>query len=102
MFIKKCSTIGARANPGRYVKAPNSNTVVTNRIENVIPLTGKAPGPAAINFFFAREPAKAMIGKIIKNRPASMVIPRVLLYQQVFAVSPAKALPLFAPADVNA
>ncbi len=60
------------------------------------------PALAGAIFFAASEPAIAMIGMIMRKRPISMAMPSVVLYQGVFAVSPANALPLFPVAELNA
>ena len=46
-------------------------------------------------FFAARLPATASSGRRMRKRPISMASPMVRLYQGVFALIPAKALPLF-------
>ena len=51
-------------------------------------------------FFCTSEPARAMIGTIIRKRPISMARPSVVLYHGVLAVSPAKALPLLPVAEL--
>ena len=58
-------------------------------------MTGNVPALAGATFFCTSEPASAMIGTIIRNRPNNMSIPRVVLYQGVFPERPANALPLF-------
>ena len=64
------------------------------------PVTGKVPALAGTIFFCASEPASAMIGTIMKNRPSSMAKPSVVLYQGVLALRPAKALPLLPAPEV--
>ena len=61
---------------------------------NSVVFTGKVPGDGGTLFFSARFPASASMGTIIRKRPASMVKPRVMLYQWVFALIPANAEPL--------
>jgi hypothetical protein len=65
-------------------------------------LTGKVPGDGGTLFFSARFPANASMGTIIRNRPASIVKPRLMLYQGVLAFNPANADPLLPAAEVNA
>ena len=64
--------------------------------------TGKVPELAGAIFFCASEPAIAMIGTIIKNRPINIANPSVVLYQGVLAVRPANALPLFPVPELKA
>ena len=68
----------------------------------VPPETGKVPALGGAIFFAASEPARAMIGTIIRKRPNSIARPRVVLYQGVLAVRPAKALPLLPVAELKA
>ena len=51
-------------------------------------------------FLRARLPASASIGMIAMNRPRSIAMPSVVLYQGVFAERPAKAEPLLPVPDV--
>ena len=44
----------------------------------------------------------ASMGMIIMNRPTSMVMAPVVLYQVVLVVNPANAEPLLAACEVNA
>ena len=71
-------------------------------MENSGVVTGKVPAVGGIDFFFARLPAMASIGIIMKNRPISMVIAPATLYQGVFPFKPANAEPLLPACDVNA
>src|ERR1700727_3903199 len=64
--------------------------------------TGKVPGEGGTTFFFARFPAIASIGTIIRNRPTSIAAASDKLYQCVFGLNPPKADPLFPVAEVYA
>ncbi len=64
-------------------------------------VTGKVPAVGGTAFFFARLPAIASMGMIMKNRPTSMVSAPAMLYQGVFPFKPANAEPLFPACDVN-
>ena len=66
----------------------------------VQPETGNVPALDGTIFFCASEPAMAMMGMIIRKRPISMAKPRVVLYQGVLALRPAKALPLLPLAEL--
>ena len=50
--------------------------------------TGNVPALGGEIFFCTSEPARAMIGTIIRKRPINMAIPSVVLYQGVFAGKP--------------
>ena len=100
--MRKCSTTGPSVSAGRKFSAPTSNTVPSSRTTNVPPDTGKVPALAGTSFFCASDPAMAMIGTIIRNRPMSMAMPSVVLYQGVLALRPAKALPLLPVAELKA
>src|ERR1700733_14074886 len=63
---------------------------------------GKVPGDGGPSFFFARLPATASMGTIMKKRPTSIAVASDKLYQCVLALSPAKAEPLFPVAEVYA
>ena len=97
--MRKCSTTGPRVSTGRKFRAPTNNIVPSNSMMNVPPDTGKVPVLAGTSFFCASDPAMAMMGTIIRKRPKSMAMPRVVLYQGVLALRPAKALPLLPTAD---
>jgi hypothetical protein len=57
-------------------------------------VTGKVPALTGTSFFWASEPARAMMGTIMRKRPMNMAKPSVVLYQGVLVDRPAKALPL--------
>ncbi len=67
---------------------PTSNTTKS------APLVGNVPKLSGTAFLPTNEPATASAGTIIKNRPASIVKPRLTLNQGVLAFRPAKAEPL--------
>jgi hypothetical protein len=64
-------------------------------------VTGNVPAEAGTVFFFARLPAIASMGMIMKNRPTSIVNPPAVLYQGVLPLMPPNAEPLFPADDVN-
>ncbi len=76
--------------------------VPISRMRNVPPETGNVPALGGETLLATNEPARAMIGTIIRKRPNNMAMPRVVLYQAVFAVNPAKALPLFPVPELKA
>ena len=57
-------------------------------------VTGNVPSDGGTYFFFARLPAIASMGMIIRKRPINVSSPIVVLYQSVFALNPPKAEPL--------
>src|ERR1700723_2493778 len=94
--IKRCSTIGLSESAGKNVSAPTMTTVPISKPTNNGPCVGRVPLVTASCFLAARFPATANIGIMMRNRPASIVMPSVRLYQGVFALMPANALPLLA------
>ena len=58
------------------------------------PCVGNVPLVTGIAFLAARLPAAASSGSRNRKRPTSIASPSVRLYQGVFAVMPANALPL--------
>ena len=67
----------------------------TRSTTKITPVVGKVPRLSGTAFLPTSEPATAIAGTIMKNRPASMVRPRVTLYHSVLAFSPANAEPEF-------
>src|SRR5262245_22900404 len=67
----------------------------TNRMTKRVPFVGNVPKLSGTAFLPTNEPATAIAGTIIKKRPASIVRPRLTLYQSVLAFKPANAEPLF-------
>src|SRR3990172_1358027 len=100
--IRKCSTMGPKDIAGKNDRTPTIRTVPTSRRTKVTPETGKLPPLSGTTFFFAMFPASARTGTMKKNRPISMAKAKVVLYHQVLAVRPAKALPLLAVAEEKA
>src|SRR5580700_5660650 len=100
--INKCSRIGPRLNAGKKVKAPTIRITPTSRTLNNGVVTGNVPSDGGTYFFFARFPAIASMGRIMKKRPTSMVAAPATLYQGVFPFSPPKAEPLFPAIEVKA
>ena len=74
---------------------PRSQSPTPAERENSGVVTGNVPAEAGTVFFFARLPAIASMGMIMKNRPTSMVIAPAVLYQSVLPFNPANAEPLF-------
>src|SRR6516165_2728313 len=79
---------------GKNVSAPTMTTTATSSTANVDPLVGKVPELGGTTFLPTIDPAMPSAGMIIKKRPASMSMPSDMLYQGVFALSPAYAEPL--------
>ena len=100
--INKCSTIGPKLSAGKNVSAPTMTITLTRSVVNSGVVTGNVPSDGGTKFLLARFPAIANIGMIMKNRPTSIAMPIVVLYQSVFAEIPAKAEPLFPVPEVNA
>src|SRR5262249_4050032 len=71
-FIASCSTIGPSASAGKNVRPPMITITPTTRPTNRPPVVGKVPADGGIDFFSTSEPAMAMAGMIMKNRPASI------------------------------
>src|SRR5947209_20449649 len=65
-------------------------------------VTGKVPSEGGTYFLRARFPAIASMGMIMRKRPANMANPRVVSYQGVLTVRPAKAEPLFPVPELDA
>ena len=63
---------------------------------------GNVPAEAGTGCLRASEPAMASTAIMRKNRPTSMQMPSVVLYQSVLPVRPPKAEPLLLAADVKA
>src|ERR1039458_6530231 len=97
--INKCSRIGPRLSAGKNVSALTIRTTELKRTVNSGVVTGNVPTDSGTTFFRARFPAIAKIGITTRKRPNSMLKPVVMLYQLVFAFSPAKADPLFAAVE---
>src|SRR5580658_7208834 len=100
--IRKCSTTGPSESAGKNVSAAISTTVPTNKPTNSGPCVGNVPLVTGVFFLAARLPPIAISGIINRNRPISVASPVVRLYQGVFTLMPAKALPLFSVALVYA
>src|SRR4029077_10766243 len=100
--ISRCSRIGPRLKAGKKVNAPTITITPTSRMLNSGVVTGNVPSDGGTYFFFARFPAIASMGRIMKNRPTSIVIPPAMLYQGVFQCSPPNAEPLLPAIDVKA
>jgi hypothetical protein len=75
---------------------------LTSRVVNSGVVTGNVPKEGGTVFLRARFPAIASTGMMTKKRPTRVANPMVVLYQGVFALSPAKAEPLFPVPEVKA
>src|SRR5208282_188588 len=100
-IISRCSSTGPRLRAGKNVSAPTIRITDTSRTVNRGVVTGNVPAEAGTVFFFARLPAIASMGMIMKNRPTSIVNPPAVLYQGVLPLMPPNAEPLFPADDVN-
>src|SRR5450631_1992843 len=94
--------MGPRLSAGKKVSAPTMRMTPTNSTVNKVVFTGNVPDDGGTLFFCARLPARASMGTIIRNRPASMFKARVRLYQLVLVVRPPKAEPLLPAVDTYA
>src|SRR5882762_950541 len=101
-FISRCSRIGPRLRAGKKVRAPTIKMVETSKPAKSPPVTGKVPADSGTVFFFARLPAMASTGMIMKKRPSSWATAVVVLYHMVFALIPPNAEPLFPVDDTYA
>ena len=70
-------------------------TTPTSSTTKRVPSVGNVPKLSATAFLPTREPAIAIGGMIIMNRPISMVSAPVTLNHSVLPLIPAKAEPLF-------
>src|SRR5208337_523107 len=93
--MRKCSTSGPSDSAGKNVKAPMTITVPIKSPTKRAPCVGKVPLEEGTLFLTAKLPAIARVGIMNANRPSTIAKPKVRLYQGVFGLSPAKALPLF-------
>src|SRR4029077_3084346 len=100
--IDRCSRTGPRLSAGKKVSAPTIRITPTSNTLNNGVVTGNVPSDGGTYFFFARLPAMASMGMIMKNRPTSIVIAPEVLYQSVFPFRPPKAEPLFPAMEVKA
>src|SRR6476646_4055067 len=101
-IICRCSRTGPRLSAGKKVRAPTIRmTPSKSKVNNGV-VTGNVPTEGGTYFFWARLPAMASMGMIMKKRPTSMVMAPAVLYQGVFAVKPAKADPLLPAWEENA
>jgi hypothetical protein len=64
---------------GRKVSAPTSRMVPITKTANNEPVIGNVPALVATTFFRAREPASAITGINIPNRPINVANARVIL-----------------------
>src|SRR4029077_14464538 len=96
--ISRCLRMGPRLRAGKKVRAPTITMVATSKPVNSPPVTGNVPTDSGPIRFFARLPAIASTGIIIKKRPSNWATAVLVLYHVVFAFRPPNAAPLL-PAD---
>src|SRR6185436_11926654 len=78
-FIARCSTMGPSASAGKKVRPPMIRITPTTRPTNNPPVVGNVPADGGIDFLAAREPAIAIAGTIMKNRPTNIELASVRL-----------------------
>src|SRR5215469_7931422 len=99
--MSKCSSTGPRLSAGKNVSAPTIRITPISKTVNRGVVTGKVPRDGGTYFFWARLPAMASMGMIIKKRPTSMVTAPETLYQLVLPFSPPNADPLLPACETN-
>src|SRR3984893_9284416 len=72
LAIARCSTMGPSASAGKNVRPPTMAITPTTRPTNRPPVVGKVPADGGTDFLAASEPAIAMAGMIIQNRPTNI------------------------------
>src|SRR5262249_42650843 len=98
--IASCSTMGPSASAGKNVRPPMITITPTTRPMNSPPVVGKVPAEGGIDFFSASEPAIAMAGVIIQNRPTSIAQAPGRVEKRKFPLRPANADPLLPVCEV--
>src|SRR5476649_2408987 len=93
--------MGPSASTGKKVKPATITTIAVSSPPNSGVSVGNVPAVAGVTCLRTSEPEIASIGMIKKNRPTSIVMPIVVLYQLVFVVMPPKAEPLLPADDAN-
>ena len=91
--------MGPRLRAGKKVRAPTMTMVATSKPEKSPPVTGKVPTDSGTIRFFARLPAIASTGIIMKKRPSSWATPVLVLYHMVLTLKPPNADPLLPAED---
>ncbi len=71
--------MGPSASAGKKVRPPTIRMTPTTRPTNSPPVVGKVPADGGIDFFAASEPAIAIAGMIIQNRPMNIATAPVML-----------------------
>src|SRR3981081_3537062 len=99
-FIARCSTIGPSASAGKKVRPPMIRITPTTRPTNRPPVVGSVPADGGIDFLPAREPASAIAGTIMKNRPTNIALARGRVTNKEVPGRPARAEPLLPVAEV--
>src|ERR1700686_2470525 len=84
--IARCSTMGPSASAGKKGRPPTITITPTTRPTNSPPGGGNPPPDPGPNFLAASEPAIAMVGMIIQNRPTNIAIAPVALKKRVLAL----------------
>src|SRR4029077_4403069 len=77
--IASCSTMGPSASAGKKVRPPTMTTTPTTRPTKSPPVVGNVPAEAGTDFLAASEPAIAIAGMIIQNRPTPIAMAPVTL-----------------------
>src|ERR1035438_9804478 len=99
--------MGPRLSAGKKVRALRMRITLTSNAVKSAVFTGKVPGEGGTLFLLARLPARASTGIDMRKRPPSMATPMATSYHHsvvglTLALSPAKAEPLLAAAEVKA
>jgi hypothetical protein len=78
------------------------NITAIKRPTNIVLLVERVPSEAVMIFLFERLPARKTAAIIGTNHTIIMITPPTALVNVVFALKPAKALPLLFAIDENA
>src|SRR5262249_37035190 len=78
-LIARCSTMGPSASAGKKVRPPTIRITPTTSPMNRPPVVGNVPLDGGTDFCAASEPAMAMAGMIIQNRPTNIATAPVRL-----------------------
>ena len=71
--------MGPSASAGKNVRPPTITITPTTKPTNRPPVVGNVPTDGGIDFLAASEPAIAMAGMIIQNRPTNIAMAPVTL-----------------------
>ena len=94
--------MGPIVRAGKKVRAPTRRITPISSDTKIKLEIGNEAKVEGCTFFSTKEPAKASTGMITKNRPRSIAMLSVILYQEASGLSPANALPLLAAAELKA